>query len=268
MPALPAPVTCLVVALAALGVPAGQARGDRTSVAPVSWAYVQQKIDRQAGSFTKTMSVEFDDKQHVLTREWFAFDFGKRLVDRRVVLGDDLSTPRIELPAGRNAPDLRFVYAADGVLMWNPGARSLCKTPWVDMGPAVMKQFGLETSDFLVNEPAQILHSAHGKPQMVQNDADVTIYVVPVSGGSGLSALALSGLPVESGKLKNAPLFIEFPHGDGPIVLSLDLTDAIEKLTGKPAGDGRMWIVWKLDRRPLAPQAAHPANVAASDCLR
>src|SRR5262245_66043340 len=51
----------------------------------------------------------------VLMREWFAYDLDRKLMDRRLVLGDDLDTARIELPPGRSTPNLRFVYAADSV---------------------------------------------------------------------------------------------------------------------------------------------------------
>ena len=129
--ALAVAAACLLTAACSSG--GSATTGDPDAPAPVAWSVVQTLASASTGSYEKRTTEKVDGKDQILVSEWVDYDLEKKIIDRRIGLGDDPSTKVVEPTGTRDAPSLRFVLQADGTTMWNPAAKATCGTPWVKM---------------------------------------------------------------------------------------------------------------------------------------
>jgi hypothetical protein len=261
-----------LVTLALLVFVSAPVAGAGQSVAPVSWGYIEQQVDRPQGSYTTVLRVDLRGRGGALERTWTAFDLSRLLVDARETAYDATKGTLAGDP--RSHPLARFVYTADGTLMWDPTAITRCKTPWISLTAEGQQKFpGADPRKLIVNMPAQVLASRQAVPKLIRNDAHSTVYAVVVKGVvpvEGTSQVFGATVGKDPGPM---PMEVEFPHGAGQIVFTMDVTKVIGKAMPSLATtvaaypDAKWTVVWKLDRTATPPQAAHPANLAPSSCL-
>jgi hypothetical protein len=247
--------------------------GARQSAAPVSWGYIEQQVDRPQGSYTSILRVDLRGRGGALERAWTAFDLRKSLIDVRQTTFDAAKSTFAGDP--RSHPLSRFVYSADGILMWDPTAIKRCKTPWLELTTEGRQKFPgvFDPRKLMVNRPAQVLGSRIGAPKRVRNDARSTVYAVVVKGVvpvEGKSQVFGASVGTDPGPMR---MEVEYPHGAGPIVFKVDVTKVIGKAMPSLAPtvaaypDAVWTVIWKLDRTAIPPQSAHPAKVTPSTCL-
>jgi hypothetical protein len=227
-------------------------------------------MQARVGSFVKTTTVEAEGERHVLIREWVAYDLAQGFVDRRIGLGDRPDTPTVEEPATRSAPSLRFLYTRDRVAMWNPGVAEKCGTPWVDMPESLIEQTtGFRLEDLVVIEPEVMLNTALGEPRLVENNERGTVFELPIPASAVVPASAVLENPELGPRLDRETLQARVSVGRdrAPIRISVDLTPALEALTGIGDDEGRMILDWSLDRATPKVDSTFPENVADSACM-
>jgi hypothetical protein len=256
---------CLLTAACSGGSSAG-ASGDPSAPSPVAWSVVQTLASAPTGSYEKRTTEKANGRDQILVSEWVDYDLEKKIIDRRIGLGDDPSTPAVEPAGTRDAPSLRFVLQADGTTMWNPAAKATCGTPWVKM-PADQTAGADPNAAFVGVEPTLLLRQVSGTPSVLGNDPTETVYVVGVNGVAGVPTSTLQKQPQIAAELaqQSTPGTVTVARDGKSATLTVDVTNALTKL-GNTSG-GTVVVSWHLG--PLHNTITGPgsAKVADSSCM-
>lgn len=253
---LRAPVGALAVFLAAVAAGCGSgAQSDESASAAV-----QELLQRDHGSYSETWTVEAGDESQIVYREWVAFEFGRKLIERKISLG------------AREPVVLQFLYRPQNVLMWNAGAAKRCGTPWIAMpGKLLTSVTGLRPVDLLAVRPFEILRSkeAHARVVESKSNDDVTVYEVPINPATAVQLSAQQKYPDKVAELetKDGYAYLTVPKDGGPVTMSIDMTEPAELLSGKSLGSASYTVTWLIAAEHPEIEVPPARRVAKSACL-
>jgi hypothetical protein len=237
----------------------------------VPWSDVKRVVERPKGSYTKTTVIEIDGDSRVMLTEWVSYDLSRKLIDRRIGIGDDPSTVAIESPPSRDAPSLRFIYYPRRAVMWNPGAETACGTPWVEMPhELIAATTGIDPADVFVIEPAELLLARRAKPRAIESDAEVTVYEITVDGTAGVPSSSAANerqSVIEKLRAESNTARVVVPRGGTGIEMSIDVTHAMEALAAGPVDGAGVTVTWTFGAPDPAIGTPRPAKVVNASCL-
>jgi hypothetical protein len=251
------------VATALLSSGAAAALPGRHATDP-AWSTALGTLGKPIGSYRKqTISVK-DGDATVLSEEFVDYDLRAKWLDRRLTRAGN------NVYGTRQQPALRFVYRPGGVLMWNPNALKKCGTPWVRWPRKAFERITAERLDNVFTlEPESALASLRSKPRVVRRGSGSTTFQVLVNGDVGLPASPdVRAHPEAVAKLHRGTTsaFVRVPK-NGPIRISVDITNAVETIGGQSLDHGRAWQVWSLERPSHPLDRSVPRTAANFSCL-
>ena len=191
-------------------------------------------------------------------------DLGQKLIDRRIGLADDPSTPAVETTGSRHAPSLRFFLDSSGTTMWNPAVETACGTPWVRLPSDEAAAGGSVDAAFLGVEPTVILEQRPGYAQGPRFGRDPDRVRGRRAGDRGRPRTCADGQPAVAAALaeETTPATVAVTRDGTQLTLTVDITNALARLNSQVAG-AKSAVSWHLG--PLDSTIAGPGEVKIAD---